>query len=582
MSNHGQVTNEKKQRRTQSPVIENKNANAETPTALDPALTNAGGIASQAALLQYLPAAQSQALAVHIGRVQGNRHVQRVISAAQTDVDAVQREEEEEENPYQLKMPSLSPETLGSSGGLASDLRLDPAITAKMQALHFMMQQLSPTSMESALSKLDLGATELPNPAFSPTPSLPEEKPLVPAGAGPAKAREAGAGDIVKAVAKVPAINQLTTKLQTEVSDRLKHDWQSLQGGEKAAVISVSALIAGGAIAGIAANPEARQFALDQLNGMTLPLPGIEGLKIEFNTAGNNLMVGLHYDIGAILPKWMGFGPSSAKAIGAPPGIQKKPLDSPSPTPQGVQSEVIQRFTRGDVEQEEKSDEKVASQEKKSDEKAAPQPPASDKATLEAALKKVDDMILVARKIPGGQYAAENLEHWKSKKGGVKKMPAAAFKGQQFIVEWLRQTPRTRFLQGAEKRLKSGELAPGATVSMPWTDSLNAPEGNPLYYALGGFTIRSDVVVSAKAFSPEEGGGHLVSFVSWTCKASDDYNWDKLKSTFIPLFGKISDDELLVLEKYGYGQSFKVESEPWIVTDSQCLQEVAIEGNPGK
>jgi hypothetical protein len=227
------------------------------------------------------------------------------------------------------------------------------------------------------------------------------------------------------------------------------------------------------------------------------------------------------------------------------------------------------RLVRGD---EEKQEDQTKKQEKRKEEEKE----RDDRVILKATLKKVDEMIRTARQVPGGQYAAENLEYWKSKKGGTRKIPAAAFEQEAFIVEWLRGKPRTKFLEGAERRLKSGELAAGKTVKMHWTDSVYAPEGTPLFYALGGFTIRSDAVVRAARF-PGDVSGHLVSFESWTCQAFDEYNWDKLKSTVIPMFGEISDDELRVLEKYGYGKSFKVESVPWTVTDSQCLQEVAIE-----
>lgn len=232
----------------------------------------------------------------------------------------------------------------------------------------------------------------------------------------------------------------------------------------------------------------------------------------------------------------------------------------------------VARFIRGDDEAKKKNktkDEKEETTEKKEEKEV------TDKIKLEETLKKVDEMIRVARQVPGGKYAADNLEYWKSKKGGTKIMPVDAFLKEAFIIEWLRDKPRSKFLEGAEKRLKSGELIPGGTVDMYWRDFLYAPEGSPLYYALGGFTIQSDVVVKATPF-PKDVGGSLISFKSWTCQAFDDYNWDKLKSTVIPLFGEISDDELLVLEKYGYGTSFKVELKPWTITDLQCLQEVAI------
>jgi hypothetical protein len=226
----------------------------------------------------------------------------------------------------------------------------------------------------------------------------------------------------------------------------------------------------------------------------------------------------------------------------------------------------LQRQAARGREQKQESEKEVTKQEKS---------PEEEKKRLAEILKKVDGMISVARKA-GYKYAADNLEYWRSKRGGTKKIPAAAFKNQEFIIKWLRGKPRKKFIIGAWRRLKSGKLVAGGKVSMYWIDSLMAPKENELFYALGGFTVRSDVIVKAKEFPKEWGGGYLVSFEKWICKASDDYNWDKLKYAMVPLYGKISDDDLRLLEKAGYGKSFKIESEPWIITDSKCLQKVAI------
>jgi len=243
--------------------------------------------------------------------------------------------------------------------------------------------------------------------------------------------------------------------------------------------------------------------------------------------------------------------------------------DSPMP---GISACVPQvaPFIRGEEEEEKKERET-----KKKEEEKKP----SDRAILAATLGQVDDMIHFAKKIPGGQYTAESLEYWKSKEGDTKKIPASAFQNEEFIIKWLRRRPWEMFIRGTAKRLKSGELVSRRVVKMDFISAkdLHPPEGTPLYYALGGFTIWSDVIVKATAFPPEEGGGFLVSFVSWTCKATDDHNWHKLKSTIIPFFGEKTDKELLVLEKFGYGKGFKIESEPWVVTDPECLRDVSVE-----
>jgi hypothetical protein len=49
-------------------------------------------------------------------------------------------------------------------------------------------------------------------------------------------------------------------------------------------------------------------------------VPGVGGLGVELNTQGDNVMVGLHLDIGRYLPESLGFGAGSPSAIGGPPG----------------------------------------------------------------------------------------------------------------------------------------------------------------------------------------------------------------------------------------------------------------------
>jgi outer membrane protein OmpA-like peptidoglycan-associated protein len=66
-------------------------------------------------------------------------------------------------------------------------------------------------------------------------------------------------------------------------------------------------------------DPDARKFLIGQLNGRVLPVPGVDWLHLEVNTGGDNLMLGLHVDVGRLLPPILGFGPGSPSAIGGPP-----------------------------------------------------------------------------------------------------------------------------------------------------------------------------------------------------------------------------------------------------------------------
>jgi hypothetical protein len=265
-----------------------------------------------------VPTAQRQVLAAQIGLVQGNQHLQRVVSAVRSDANTVQRQNDEaEENPFQLRMPSFRLGSFGQSPSLGSELHLDPSIEAQMRALA-LMQQLDPTAIRTALLQIDPNSLTQPNPVLTPAPSAPAE-PTVPAGAGPAELRAATGGDFMRAIMASPAIDQVATTLQERALGQVRRDWNRLSTGEQIATVSAGVVIGGGALAGAMSDPSARRFMLDQLNGRVLPVPGVTGLSVELNTERDNLMLGLHLDVGAFLPESWGFGPSSPSAIGGPP-----------------------------------------------------------------------------------------------------------------------------------------------------------------------------------------------------------------------------------------------------------------------
>ena len=137
----------------------------------------------------------------------------------------------------------------------------------------------------------------------------PKEEPLVTPGPGPDTPKAGSPDDVVSALMKVKAVDNAVSRLRLDASDRVKRDWRSLSGGEKAAVIVTSVVIGGAAIGGVASDPKSREWALQQLDGKEAPVPGIDGLSIQFNRPDpHNVGVMLKFDVGSHLPKSLGFG----------------------------------------------------------------------------------------------------------------------------------------------------------------------------------------------------------------------------------------------------------------------------------
>lgn len=200
----------------------------------------------------------------------------------------------------QLDVPS--PDALRLVG-----LQLDPSLIRPA------LLQIDP-GLHIPLSPITTGAVQ--EPAETP-PS--ESTPLVPAEPEPEEeVREASVSDIVRAVMAVPAVDTALTNLQTRALEQVERDWGRLSTGEQIATIATTAIIGGGALAGVLSHPDTRQEAFDLLNGRTFPVPGIEGLQFEVGISDNDWTVGFHLDVGALLPESLGFGPSSPNAFGAP------------------------------------------------------------------------------------------------------------------------------------------------------------------------------------------------------------------------------------------------------------------------
>lgn len=206
-------------------------------------------------------------------------------------------------------------------------------------------EQLNPDNVRRALLQLSLGGPTAPAPSGAvPTPgeAVPPAA-QVPAGPGPAEPRAATPGDLLRALAAVPAVEAALNRMRDLALARLRSDWRRLSTGERAALVGTAALVAGGALAGVLSQPGSRATALQQLAGRSLPVPGVPGFRVQLNLRGENWLVGFHLDLGALLPPGLGFGPSSPVPISPAPALQR---DSDLPAPDRLPEEVVQELER--------------------------------------------------------------------------------------------------------------------------------------------------------------------------------------------------------------------------------------------
>ncbi|MFO0907103.1 MAG: hypothetical protein U0794_01840 [Isosphaeraceae bacterium] len=184
----------------------------------------------------------------------------------------------------------------------------------------------------------------------------------------------------------------------------------------------------------------------------------------------------------------------------------------------------------------------------------------SEDQALESGLAKVDRMIAWGR--AGYPLAAANLQHWRGGSGATRTLKPDQFSSERFLIEHLASRHREKFIAGAQRRLSKGELSPTRPASMEWTDSVNAPYLTDLFFAMGGFTVHSAVNVEVVL----EDHRYRIRFVRWVTDISDQYDWDPGKATLIPGVGRITDEEMLALERAGYGKTFAIVSEPAVIT----------------
>ncbi len=278
----------------------------------------------------------------------GNARLCRLIAEGRSSAK-LQREEEGTQGPVLPPLPRLelpAPSLLGPRPEPFPQVRLEvPALT-----LSALEEQLDPETIRSHLLQLSLeslAAAPAPGGGPAPTGTAPSE-PEVPVGPGPERPRAASTGDLLRALVAVPAVEAALNQLRTLALERVRADWRRLSAGERVAAVSTMALVAGGAVAGILSNPEARATALQELAGRTIPVPGVPGFRLQLDLSGDQWLVGLHLDLGALLPAGLGFAPSSPTPLPEAPSLRREArLPPPDQLPVGVAQEIEQQLSRG-------------------------------------------------------------------------------------------------------------------------------------------------------------------------------------------------------------------------------------------
>jgi hypothetical protein len=270
------------------------------------------------------PEGEAQEAAQRVGRGE------RMTVQSGVPAGSLQRDngDDEEERRFRLRMPRLGeslgyrrrPLSLGEPGQF--ELRVDPEIQAQIRAMQLVRGQLSVESLETAIALMGTSipttAEGVPSPDLSPAaagstrpdpfdvPSLPPRPPLVPAGRGPETPREAAVSDLLRAVVRIPAVQTGISRLRDQAGERVQRDWSRLSGGERALVITQGIIIGGGALTGVALSPDARQFALEQIQDRDIPIPGLP-VTFRFNLTGPNQQLMIGVNVGELLPPSLGF-----------------------------------------------------------------------------------------------------------------------------------------------------------------------------------------------------------------------------------------------------------------------------------
>jgi hypothetical protein len=234
----------------------------------------------------------------------------------------------------------------------------------------------------------------------------------------------------------------------------------------------------------------------------------------------------------------------------------------------------------------------------------------------------------IQRRAKGTSLAAEMLLHWLDGKGQKKVYSSDYFRGVALVESYLLREVRPVFLTqeravligcriwgGIVARLK-GAMPPGGRPQLPdgtwpisyegvsiempkthiarlWRGMKTDQGEQDLFYALHGFGLTTEVIMSAKPLGGEK---YEVRFNQWLTKAIDKYHWNSKRNIKIPNpdFGSgsraaIAPTQPIITfyyrnavraEQAGLAHEFNSESTEWTPDDRRITEPTVIDISP--
>lgn len=142
-------------------------------------------------------------------------------------------------------------------------------------------------------------------------PELPQQgdqpgagaQPAGPAGAGAEESPPVQAGEALRTLTAIPTVDNALATLRSRATERVEHGGRRSSPGERGAVVTSSGTIAGPVLAGVLPDEKIREHALQQLGGRNLPVPGVDGLDVDFRAQHEDLDVTFSLDVGRQLSR---------------------------------------------------------------------------------------------------------------------------------------------------------------------------------------------------------------------------------------------------------------------------------------
>jgi hypothetical protein len=123
-------------------------------------------------------------------------------------------------------------------------------------------------------------------------------QPSGPAGAGAEESRSLQAGEALRSVAEIPTVGHALATLRSRATEQVEHGGLRPSTGQRGAVVTSGATIAGPVLAGAVPDEKNREQALQQLDGRDVPVPSVDGLGVQFRALQEDLDVTFSLDVG--------------------------------------------------------------------------------------------------------------------------------------------------------------------------------------------------------------------------------------------------------------------------------------------